>query len=101
MPSFTYRLVFGVPYRRCEFDSFSVNNASRGDLQYSQYDSILRCVVLSTVPASSERSIWMRGLALSGNQVQSSLNHRVGNTCRVAATGPRLTTLIRIRLSCG
>ena len=41
------------------------------------------------------------GRALPGTHDQSFLNHSVGSRCSVAASGPRLAALTRIRMSSG
>jgi hypothetical protein len=41
------------------------------------------------------------GFGWSGHHIQVLRNHRVGSTARLAVFGPRLATLIRIRMSVG
>ena len=57
-----------------------------------------RCDCDRAVPAACRRS---DGFGWSGHQVQVLRNHRVGSTCSAAVSGPRLHTLIWIRMSSG
>src|SRR5271156_3641028 len=41
------------------------------------------------------------GFGWSGHHIQVLRNHRVGSTCKVAASGPRFATLIWIKMSVG
>jgi hypothetical protein len=52
------------------------------------------------VPAGATRTR-NAGFCGSGHHIQKLRNHRLGNSSSAAASGPRLATATRIRMSCG
>src|SRR3954453_10340880 len=97
MPSFTYGVAFGTPESRSVLVSLSVNNHSGEPPANRLYSPRVGCTD-ATVPGSTSVSAG-RGPPLPQDQVLR--NQAVGRTCSVAASGPRLLTVISTRRSSG
>src|SRR5277367_4280573 len=103
MPSLTYREALWVPKSRSLLVSFSVNSSGTSPSQYRNRSPRSTCDAAATtalLPFGLE-NCFRDGLGVPGHHVQVLRNHRVGRTCNVAGSGPRLLTLIWIRRSSG
>src|ERR1700731_885314 len=100
IPSLTYGVALGVPNSRSLFVSFSVNDSCGYPSQCSRKLPRSACDV-SIVTVFSSGFCRKEGLGWSGHQVQVLRNQKIGNTCSLAGSGPRLATLIWIIMSVG
>ena len=106
MPSLTHGEALGEPKRRVWLVSLSVKSSGTSASQYRKYVAngspcaASACSARATgVPGSATRAI--RGFAPPPRHDHVLRNHSVGSTCSGAASGPRLHTLIRTRMSSG
>src|SRR5208337_4088826 len=101
MPSFTYGLVLGVPKIRSLLVSFSVNSSGTSPSQYRYRSPRSVCDAAIACTPFWPEICFRDGLGVPGHHVQMLRNHRVGRTSILAASGPRLLTLIWMRMSSG
>src|SRR5271166_1763052 len=101
MPSLTKGLSLGVPKIRSLLVSFSVNSSGTSPSQYRYHSPRSACVTATTCTPFGPETCFNDGLAVPGHQVQMLRNQTVGNTSILAASGPRLLTLIWISRSSG
>ncbi len=95
MASLTYGVRLGTRKSRSKLVSFSVKSRSglpSTESQRSPRDSCSASITPAPLAAS-------RGRGLPAAQDQVLRNHRVGSRWQSAASGPRLVTLTRIRMS--
>src|SRR5215203_6576210 len=98
MPSLTYGLGFDPTPKRSRLVSFSVKSQV-GVPSASNLRSPSAGCDADTPPPSSARL--REGLGPSALRDHSLRNQIVGSTCSVAASGPRLLTVIRMSRSSG
>src|SRR5271157_623517 len=101
MPSFTYLVGLGVPKSRSLLVSFSVNSSGTSPSQYRYRSPSWACEAATACTPFWPETCFSDGLGVPGHHVQVLRNHRVGRTSILAASGPRLLTLIWMRTSSG
>ena len=101
MPSFTYRELFSIPNNRFALVSFSVNRISGPCCRYNHRSPHCGSDKWMTPCPASGRTCFRRGLALFPSQDQQFRNQIVGSKRIRAASGPRLLTVMRTRMSSG
>jgi hypothetical protein len=101
MPSLTYGDGFALPNRRSEFVSFSVNSNGWCPWQSSHRRPRVSWDASTTDRPATSATSRSVGLVVGVPHDQVLRNHSVGNTCRVAGSGPRLCTTTRSSMSSG
>src|SRR3982074_1800222 len=81
--------------------SFSVNNSGGFPSQYRNRSPSSPCEAASKTEPGPDSTSLMTGFDWPADHDQVLRNQSVGSTCRVAAWGPRLATLIWMRVSSG
>src|SRR5215472_14202597 len=98
---FDIGLALRVPNIRWLFVSFSVKSSGTSPSQYRYRSPMRACDAATAWEPLPAVACFNVGLGVPGHHVQMLRNHRVGSTCNVAGSGPRLHTLIWMRMSSG
>src|SRR5215471_915768 len=101
MPSLTYGLALDVPKSRSLLGSFSVKSSETSPSQYRYRSPSWVCDAATVREPLLPVARLKAGFGVPGHHVQILRNHRVGRTCNAAGAGPRLHTLIWMRMSSG
>src|SRR6185295_11433518 len=91
----------GVPNIRSLLVSFSVKSSGTSPSQYRYRPPSKVCDAATACEPLLPAAGFITGLGVPGHHVQILRNHRVGRTCNVVGSGPRLHTLIWMRMSSG
>ena len=100
MPSLTYGVAFGV--RKTLGVGLVLGEQQLRRAVARRASTLPSCVMRSAAIDAGRSTLRCSvGADRVGRQDQVLRNHSVGSTCSVAASGPRLCTVIRIRMSSG